>query len=66
MSRRGCKLPVQAEVHKGAQEEDAQEAPQRYEDNGQNGQLENLDFLGAGELGLGEGYLLPLVGEGVG
>lgn len=66
MSGRGCKLPVQAEVQKDAQEENAQEAPQRYEDNGQIEQLGNLDFLEVGELELGEGSLLPPAGGGAG
>lgn len=61
MAGRRCELPVQAEVHKDTQKEDAQEAPQRCENNGQVGQLEILDLLGAGEFGLEEGYLLPLI-----
>lgn len=64
VSGRGCELPVQAEVPKDAQEEDAEEAPQRCEDDGQIRQLRNI--LGGRELGLGKRYLLPLVRKGGG
>lgn len=66
MSRTGCELPVQAEVPEDAEDEDAQEAAQRGEDDEQIRQPQKLDTLGERELGLGERYLLPLVREGAG
>lgn len=50
---KGCKLPVQAKVPKDSQEKDAHEAPKRCEEDGQIGQLRNLDFWKQKSLGWG-------------